>query len=131
MNVLLAEDDKVQSRHLERHLVDRGFIVHVAFDAQTAWECAEKSPPDVIVLDLHMPGGTGLTFLKRKNGSSLLRDVPVIVTTAMEDPMVRRLAEQQGVEALFSKPVDLILLDVTLESVRARFAQRHSREKTS
>jgi CheY-like chemotaxis protein len=119
VNILLAEDDKVQNRLLEHHLVSRGFTVRTAFDAQTAWDAAEKDPPDVVLLDLHMPGGTGLTFLKRKNTSSRLRDVPVIVITAMEDALVRRMAEQYGARSIFPKPVDLMLLDVALESVRS------------
>lgn len=119
MNILLAEDDKVQSRLLARHLVDRGFTVHTAFDAQSAWEAAEQNPPDAILLDLQMPAGTGLTFLKKRNASSRLRNVPVIVITATEDALVRRMAEQQGAHAIFSKPVDLMLLYVTLESVRS------------
>lgn len=123
MNVLLAEDDKVQSRLLARHLIDRGFTVHTAFDAQAAWEAAEKDPPDVILLDLQMPRGTGLTFLKKRNASSRLRNVPVIVITGMEDALVQRMAEQQGAQSIFSKPVDLVLLDVALESVRSKLPQ--------
>jgi len=120
VKVLLAEDDKVQSRLLERHLAGRNLQVRVAFDADSAWHAAEADPPDVILLDLQMPGGTGLGFLKKRNASSRLRGVPVIVITGMEDQLVLRMAEQQGVEAIFPKPVDLMLLDVSIESVRAR-----------
>jgi len=123
VNVLLAEDDKVQSRLLARHLIDRGFTVHTAFDAQSAWESAELNPPDAILLDLQMPRGTGLTFLKKRDASSRLRNVPVIVITGMEDALVRRMAEQQGAQTIFSKPVDLMLLDVALESVRSKLPQ--------
>jgi DNA-binding response OmpR family regulator len=94
VNILLAEDDKVQSRLLEAHLVARGFTVRTAFDAQSAWDAAEQYPPDAVLLDLQMPGGTGLSFLKQKNGSSGLRAVPVIVITAVEDTLVRRMAER-------------------------------------
>ena len=120
MKVLLAEDDKVQSRLLEKHLVGRGLQVRVAFDADSAWHAAEADPPDVILLDLQMPGGTGLGFLKKRNASSRLRNVPVIVITGMEDHLVLRMAEQQGVESIFPKPVDFVLLDVSIESVRVR-----------
>jgi len=124
VKVLLAEDDKIQSRLLASHLTNRGIEVHVAFDADSAWRAAESDPPDVILLDLQMPGGTGLGFLKKRNASSLLRGVPVIVITGMEDPLVLRMAEQHGVESIFSKPVDFMLLDVSLESVRSRLTAR-------
>ena len=129
MNVLLAEDDKVQVRLLQSHLIGRGFRVHTAFDAQAAWEAAEKDPPDVILLDLHMPGGTGLGFLKKRNGSALLRNVPVIVITAMDDPLVLHMAERQNIESIFPKPVNLMLLDVALESVRSRIPPHPARNK--
>jgi len=124
MKILLAEDDKVENRLLEHYLVDRGFTVSSVFDAESAWRAAEKDVPDVILLDLHMPGGTGLGFLKRRGASSRLRSVPVIVITAMDDPLVRRMAEQHGVETVFTKPVDLFLLDVSLEGIRSRLTPR-------
>ena len=119
MNILLAEDDKVQSRLLEKLLADRGYRVQLAFDAKAAWEKAEQNPPDVILLDLQMPGGTGLGFLKKRNGSSAHRKIPVIVITAMEDPLVLRMVEQSDVFSVLSKPVDMMLLYVTLESARS------------
>jgi CheY-like chemotaxis protein len=130
LNVLLAEDDKVQVRLLQSHLVGRGFRVHTALDAQAAWEAAEKDPPDVILLDLHMPGGTGLGFLKKRNASAQLRNVPVIVITAMDDPLVLHMAERQNIESIFPKPVDLMLLDVALESVRSRIPPNAAAKKS-
>ena len=119
MNILVAEDDRVQSHVLEKHLTGRGFKVQIAFDAKTAWEKVEKERPDVILLDLQMPGGTGLGFLKKRNGSASHRNIPVIVITGIEDPLVLRMVEQSEVLSVMPKPVDMILLDVTLESVRS------------
>jgi CheY-like chemotaxis protein len=124
VNILLAEDDRVQSRLLEKHLTGRGFSVRLVFDADAAWHAAEQDPPDAILLDLQMPGGTGLSFLKKRDASSRMRSIPVVVITAVTDALVLRLAEQHGVESVFSKPVDLVLLDVTLESVRSQIPSR-------
>jgi DNA-binding response OmpR family regulator len=124
MNILVAEDDRVQSRLLEKHLLGRGFEVQIAFDANTAWEKALKERPDVILLDLQMPGGTGLGFLKKRNSSSIHRHIPVIVITAVEDPLVLRMAEQNGARSVLSKPVDMKRLDATLESVRSQLAPK-------
>jgi len=119
MNILIAEDDRVQSHLLEKHLSGRGFKVQLAFDAATAWEKVQQDRPDVVLLDLQMPGGTGLGFLKKRNASASHRTIPVIVITAMEDRMVLRMAEQGGVVSVMPKPVDMMLLDVTIESVRS------------
>jgi len=119
VNVLLAEDERVQCRLLEKYLTARGYKLQVAFDASTAWEKMQKEPPDAILLDLHMPGGTGLGFLKKRNGSAAHRNIPVIIITSMEDPLVLRMVEQNEVLSVMQKPVDMMLLDVTLESVRS------------
>ena len=119
MNILIAEDDRVQGHLLEKHLAGLGHKVQIAFDAATAWEKAQKDRPDVILLDLQMPGGTGLGFLKKRNASAGHRTIPVIVITAVEDRLVLRMAEQGGVLSVMPKPVDLMLLDVTIESVRS------------
>jgi len=118
LNILVAEDERVQCHLLDEYLTGRGYKVQVAFDAATAWEKMQKDRPDVILLDLHMPGGTGLGFLKKRNGSAGHRNIPVIVITGMDDPLVLRMVEQSEVLSVLSKPVDMMLLDVTLESVR-------------
>jgi len=119
VNILVAEDDRVQSRLLEVHLRTKGHTVHVAFDAEAAWQAVEQAPPHVILLDLMMPGGTGLGFLKKLKSPRGHPKIPVIVLTAMEDPMVRRMAEQHGVAKLLSKPVDLSQLAAILEKLRS------------
>lgn len=124
MNVLVIEDDLVQSRQLERYLTSRGCSVSQAIDVQSGWEAAEENTPDVILLDLNIPGGTGLRFLNLRNGSSRLRSVPVIVITCVEDPVVRAMAEQHVVEVIFSKPVDYRLLGRALDAVSIRMPQR-------
>jgi CheY-like chemotaxis protein len=124
VKILVAEDDRIQSRLLEKHLRGNGHDVQLAFDVEAAWKAVEKGPVDVILLDLLMPGGTGLGFLKRIKGEARLRSLPVIVVSGVEDPLVRRMAEQIGVEAQFTKPVDFMLLDVTIESVRSQITSR-------
>jgi len=119
MNILIAEDDHVECHLLEKHLTGLGHKVRIAFDATSAWELAQKDRPDVILLDLQMPGGTGLGFLKKRNASAAHRTIPVIVITGVEDRLVLRMAEQGGVLSVMPKPVELVLLDVTLESVRS------------
>jgi len=119
MNILVAEDDQAQGHLLVKHLTARGYKVRIAFDASIAWEKVQEERPDVILLDLQMPGGTGLGFLKKRNSSASHRNIPVIVITAIEDPLVLRMAERSGVASIMPKPVDMMLLDVTLECVRS------------
>jgi DNA-binding response OmpR family regulator len=58
MKILIADDDRVHVHMLESCLKARGFRVNVAFDAIQAWMAAIRTPPDAIILDIQMPGGT-------------------------------------------------------------------------
>jgi len=128
VNILVVEDNLVECRQLESYLVRRGFTVQVAVDVQSAWESMQAEAPDAILLDLNIPGGTGLRLLNQLAGSSRLRTVPVIVITGMEDPVVQRMAEQHSVEVIFSKPVDFRKLDASLESLRMKATMRGASE---
>ncbi|MGA8182730.1 MAG: response regulator [Terriglobia bacterium] len=57
-SILIADDDRVQTLMLSTRLKAKGFKVTVASDAIQAWMSAIKTLPDVIVLDIQMPGGT-------------------------------------------------------------------------
>jgi CheY-like chemotaxis protein len=116
MRILVAEDDRVHNRLIEKHLKARGYEVCTAFDASEAWLAIERCPADLILLDVHMPGGTGLGFLKKLRHSSDFREIPVIVITASEDPLVLRMTEMHDPVAIFSKPVDFLLLDQSISS---------------
>ena len=124
MRILVIEDDLMQCRQLESHIAGLGHRAESAVDVQSAWEAAQGNPPDAILLDLNIPGGTGLKFLNQRNGSNRLRAVPVIVITGVEDPMVRRMAEQHAVEIILSKPVDYRRLDAVLQKVSDRLAAK-------
>ena len=60
MKVLLADDDRVLTHLLSSRLQAKGVVMIVAHDAMQAFMSAMKSAPDVIVLDVQMPGGTGI-----------------------------------------------------------------------
>jgi len=111
VRILVADDDVVLTRLLEQRLHDRGFEVQIAHDALQAWQTVRREPPDLILLDIKMPGGTGLAVLRRLKNNQAVRGVPVIVITAAEEQSLLQqiLALQPG--ALLRKPVKLADLD--------------------
>jgi DNA-binding response OmpR family regulator len=62
MTALVAADDRVQTLMIATRLKVQGFKVTVAYDAVQAWMVAIKTCPDVIILDIQTPGGTGIGF---------------------------------------------------------------------
>lgn len=112
--VLLADDDKVQTMMLSSQLRAKGYSVAAAYDATYAFMVAMKSPPDAVVLDILMPGGTGRAVLERLKGSSKTMQIPVIVLSSVADPKVVSEILALGADEYLHKPVDVDALDAAL-----------------
>jgi len=105
--VLLADDDKVQTLMLSAQLRAKGYKVDAAFDATQTFTSAIRTQPDVIVLDIQMPGGTGMVVLERLKASTKTSHIPVIMLSGSTDPQADLAARIRGADAFLSKPVDV------------------------
>ena len=105
--ILVADDSRFQVAILQSALLGKGFEVIVAEDALQAGMLALRAVPDAIVLDLNMPGGSGIEVLKRLRRSSKTKDIPVVVVSGNSDSDVQQVAMELGVAKFFAKPVDL------------------------
>ncbi len=105
--ILIADDSRFHLTLIDRELKARGFEVIAAEDGLQASRLALRAQPDAIVLDLNMPGGSGLEVLKRLNRSAKTKSIPVVVLTANTEPAVRETAMSLGVSEFLQKPVNL------------------------
>ncbi len=112
--VLLAEDDKVQTAMLSQQLRQRGYSVAAAYDATYTFMVAMKSPPDVVVLDIMMPGGTGKAVLQRLKGSAKTLHIPVIVLSGLADRRVIEEVRAMGACDYLVKPADIDKLEAAI-----------------
>ncbi len=120
--VLIIEDDENISKALEVRLNARGYQTTTAFDAVMGMQKALHTAPDVILLDITMPGGNGLTLAERFKSSAKTQDVPIIFLTASKQPELREKAKGLG-NAFFEKPYDF---DYLLAAVRASIQHPHA-----
>ncbi len=104
--ILLVEDDRVTREALTAQLRGAGFQVLTAVDAMQAGMVAQRSAPDAMVLDIQIPGGTGLETLKRMRASSRTLLIPVIAISGLATPEQVERARQLGAADFFPKPVD-------------------------
>ena len=119
MNILVAEDDKVLSAMMCGVLRDGGHVCVPAFDAMQALMYVMKSPPDVVLLDVNMPGGTGVSALRKLTASSKTSFVPVIVISGSIDSELPAQVLALGAVQFLSKPLDPeLLLQAVLSAVR-------------
>jgi CheY-like chemotaxis protein len=112
--ILLADDDKVQTMMLSTQLRAKGYSVAAAYDATYTVMVAMKSPPDLIVLDIRMPGGTGKAALERIKGSSKTNQIPVIILSGFSDKQTIQETLALGAFEYMTKPVDVEKLDASI-----------------
>jgi len=114
MNVLIADDDRVVTHLLASRIRAQGWKVTIAQDAMQTVMFALRTAPDVIVLDINMPGGTGTEALRKLRASTRTMQLPVVVVSGSTDPEVERAVRELGVEAFFRKPVepDVVLAEL-------------------
>ncbi|MBL7685245.1 MAG: response regulator, partial [Deltaproteobacteria bacterium] len=77
--VLIADDDKNLVGILKDRLTYEGYKVCMAYEGQMTIETTYKKKPDLILLDLWMPDGTGHTVLQELRGNEETREIPIIV----------------------------------------------------
>jgi DNA-binding NtrC family response regulator len=124
--VLVAEDEEYVRASLEEVLRARGFDVGTAADVDAAVRQLSKSPVDVLLADLRMPGGGGLELVKRARACS--PDVPVVVLTGHGTVASAVECMKAGAADYLLKPIDPDALEVAIE--RALLARALQREVT-
>lgn len=105
--VLVADDDRTLSTLLNRRLRGLGFNVVLAADAMQAWMLTLRVDPAVVVLDLGLPGGSGMDVLERIKTSHKTNMLPVVVLTGSKDPDREEKAVDLGADGFFDKTEDL------------------------
>lgn len=115
MRVLVAEDDQVTSGLICSLLRNAGHSTTTAFDTMQAVMLAMRAPhPDLVVLDLQMPGGTGMEVLRRLKQSIKTNAIPVLVVSGSDDPAAPDQVRGLGASGYVPKPIvgDQLLAEV-------------------
>jgi adenylate cyclase len=109
-SILVVDDDRTNRLLLTRSLERLGHSVLTAPDGREALDLLAAHEPDLVLLDIVMPVMDGMTVLERMKADPALRDVPVIMISALEDldSVVRCI--ELGAEDYLHKPFDPVLL---------------------
>jgi len=113
--ILIVEDDPDHVKALTLRLRAAGYDLLTARDGMQAVAVARREKPDVIILDLGLPGGDGYQVLRRLKVLGPLASIPVIVLSARDPAVHREKSLEAGAIAFFQKPPDS---DVLLELIR-------------
>jgi CheY-like chemotaxis protein len=114
--VLLVDDDNVFLLTIGVRLKSMGYTVCAAKDAASAISVVRKATPDVIVLDVSLPGGDGFLVADRLQKLIASAATPIIFVTATEKQGMRERAMKLGAVAFLAKPFDATTLADAIES---------------
>jgi CheY-like chemotaxis protein len=101
---LVIEDEPDTRRLVSASLRRLGLRVHEAATGAEAVAVLDRAIPDVICLDLRLPDASGLSLCEQVRATPRLRDVPVVVITALARPIDRAQAEVAGADQYLVKP---------------------------
>jgi len=131
--ILIVDDNESNRDMLARRLARQGHQVRVAAGGREAFDALQTQPVDLVLLDVMMPDMNGYDVLKLLKADRTLRDIPVLMISALDeiDSVVRCI--ELGAEDYLSKPFDPVLLrariGACLEKKRLRDQEvRHNRE---
>jgi CheY-like chemotaxis protein len=123
--VLLADDSAHAQRMGERILRDEGFDVVAALDAATARARLQDSDPDVLLVDVYLPGLSGYDLCRQVKSDAQHRHRPVILIAGLLEPLDETAAALAGADGTLKKPFEA---SVMIQLLRPLVDQaRHAR----
>ena len=125
--IIVCDDEAPLRRMLYDHLTDCGYVVEQAANATELFLLLQQTEPDLVLLDIRMPGKDGLAVLREIRETST---VPVMMLTAASDVVDKVLGLEFGADDYLVKPVDLRELQARIKAaLRRRNIQVTQQEK--
>jgi CheY-like chemotaxis protein len=120
--LLLVDDEREFVETLSERLLMRDMGSAVAYDGETALSLVQEDEPEVMILDLKMPGIDGIQVLRQVK--STRPEIEVIILTGHGSEADREVCMQLGAFAYLQKPVDIDVLSDTLKRANAKIQER-------
>jgi two-component system cell cycle response regulator len=115
--ILVVDDIEANVRLLEAKLTAEYYEVLTAPDGPTALEIAAREKPDIILLDVMMPGMDGFTVCRRLKDQAETRHLPVVLVTALDGRSDRVTGLEAGADDFLTKPIDDVMLFARVRSL--------------
>lgn len=131
-NILVVDDILTNVKLLEAKLTAEYFEVSTAVSGIDALELIAKTPPDIILLDVMMPGMDGFEVCRRIKANPDTQHIPVVMVTALDQPSDRLEGLKAGADDFLTKPVnDIALLARVKSLVRLKMVVDELRMRTN
>ena len=126
--ILLVDDEREFVQTLSERLIMRDMGSAVAYDGESALTMVDEEEPEVMILDLKMPGIDGIEVLRKVKETR--PDIEVIILTGHGSEADRQICMKLGAFAYLHKPVDIDLLSTTLKQANEK-VQEQKMKKTA
>ena len=115
--ILLVEDNEMNRDMLSRRLIRRGHDVTMAIDGPAGIDCAVENRPDLILMDISLPGMDGWEVTKVLRSRPETASIPIIALTAHAMEIDRQQSLEVGCNDYDTKPIDLARLLVKIDAL--------------
>ncbi|MCM2328610.1 MAG: response regulator [Lysobacter sp.] len=122
--ILIVEDNEKNRKLARDVLAFRGYKVIEAESAEAGLELAWKSPPDLVLMDIQLPGMSGIEALGQLRGRESTRDIPVLAFTASVMLLDRHTITGAGFDGFLSKPIAIKELGDTIAAALAKRGEK-------
>ncbi len=132
--VLVVDDIELNVKVLKAKLTAEYFDVSSAMSGEEALELIERQPPDIVLLDVMMPGLDGIEVCRRIRANPNTAQLPVVMVTALSEPVDRVRGLEAGADDFLTKPIDDVALLArvrTLVRLKTMEDEWRLREETS
>ncbi len=125
--LLIVDDQELLVKGLVRSLESEGYKIITAYDGESAWEKFEVEDPDLIILDIMLPGIDGLTLCRKIRAKA---ETPVIMLTARGDDVDKIVGLEMGADDYIAKPFNVRELSARIKAVLRRSFRKTDIQKT-
>lgn len=115
--VLIVDDEKLNVDLMEAFLLPYGYEILKAYNGDEALEIIFREEPDIVLLDIMMPGKDGFEVTKIVKNNPETIDIPVLLVTALSDRGAKIKGIEVGADDFISKPIDKSLLVTRVKSL--------------
>jgi DNA-binding response OmpR family regulator len=110
LKILIVEDNMELVKILNMQLAQEGFEVAYAEDAVQAVSTAQQERPNLILLDIGLPGGDGFVVMERLSKLNTTKLIPIIIITGQDKAQAKQQALKAGVAGYLVKPIEFEIL---------------------
>lgn len=121
--VLVVEDNPLNMKLFAAMIAAEGYEVLEAGDGRKGLETAQRQHPDLIILDIQLPGMSGLEVIRNLKADAATHDIPIIATTAFAAPSDEASILASGCDAYMAKPIAISQFLELIASFMTRAAE--------